>query len=225
MRFAFEELEAADLVRGAIYEQGYDGTIAGEPISRLTYAGNAGGFRMLGGKTVPGATLVVLYSTGTVGEWPDEQQHASGRFVYFGDNRDADRSPSDALEAVHPGGNRLLRQTFDALRRPDRPSIPPFLIFRKVEEQKRDVEFVGLAAPGAPGTTEEEELVAFWRRNDQGRRFINYRAVFTLLDVDRVGRSWLRRIRDQRKWLEGCPSAWSRFVDSNEYVTVLHGSS
>ena len=44
------------------------------------------------------------------------------------------------------------------------------------------VRFCGLAAPGGPALTSSDDLVAIWKSSD-GRRFQNYKASFTVLDV------------------------------------------
>jgi hypothetical protein len=47
--------------------------------------------------------------------------------------------------------------------------------------------FRGLLAPGGPGLSFDDELQAIWRSTG-GRRFQNYRARFTVLDVPRIER-------------------------------------
>lgn len=221
-RVAFDALGTADLVVGRVYEGGSSGNRGDDPITKLVYVGNTGGIRARGGKSVPGATLVALYTTEDVEDWPDEFDPYTARLVYFGDNDRADVSVEQALEQTGPGGNRLLGQTFEALHDGRRDQIPPFVVFRRLQPAEgRAVEFVGLAAPGGAGLTEHEDLVAVWTTNAEGRRFLNYRATFTVLDAPHLTRSWLERIRDERVWLGGeCPDAWKRFVERGEYVPL-----
>jgi len=213
VKIEYRDLPQADLCVGAVYLQGADGHLKGEPIHALMGFPNMGGFRPLGGWTVPAARAVALFSTGDQQEWPDHRDLADGTFTYYGDNRDPGRSVEDALEKKAKG-NRLLRSTFDALHAGDRRSVPPFFVFEQDRPGDRSVRFLGLAAPGADHLGEEADLVATWTTVPDGRRFVNYRAVFTLLDVDVVSRTWLDRVTTGGDRLVGCPDPWRRFVET-----------
>ena len=67
--------------------------------------------------------------------------------------------------------------------------------------------FRGLAVPGAQDLSPTEDLVAIWKTRN-GRRFQNYVATFTILDVARVPRSWLEDIRERSDSLSAGPSEW-----------------
>jgi hypothetical protein len=92
----------------------------------------------------------------------------------------------------------------------ERRRIPPFFIFTK-RGRGRDVAFRGLAVPGAPGITSNEDLVAVWRTGANGQRFQNYRSLFSILDVPVVSRAWIRDLLEGVRNGSNAPDAWSRW--------------
>jgi hypothetical protein len=204
----FSELADADLVVNQLYESGSTKTLADEPISKLMPVGNMGGFRIA---KRPGAAmphLVVLFSTGEEIEWPDEIDWQSGRFTYWGDNREG----SQDIDKTKPGGNRLLASTFRLLHSNPRhrDQIPPFFLFEK-GVKNRDVIFRGLLVPGAIELEEGEDLVAVWRSRGKDV-FQNYRATFTILDAARIDRRWIKAISSGDFSTEYAPTEWKQWV-------------
>jgi hypothetical protein len=210
---SFEDLPTADLVVDAVYEGGVAGTAADDVLAKLLPgAGNQGGFREVRagrGKTA----FVALYTSGASVDWPDTLEPETGRFTYFGDNR----TPGRQLHDTQRRGNQLLRRAFDDLHGspPDRSSVPPFFVFERVGTG-RARRFLGLAVPGAPDLTANDDLVAIWRTT-QGLRFQNYRAVFTILDVPRVERDWLDALRAGGPARDVAPRAFRDWVDLGRY--------
>ena len=215
----FDVLGQADLVPGWLYEcdRGNTRMTSGaDPLPRLLGAiGNQGGFRKRNG--IAGKPVVVaLTSSESHPDWPDSWDPATGRYLYFGDNR----TPGRDLHDTPRGGNVVLRDIFSASHGApwNRKSIPIVLVFRK-GNFGRDQEFVGLAVPGADGVSEEDELVAVWRTGDAGR-FQNYRAIFTILDTGRISGAWVRRTALERNVdLDGSdvPTALTDWIDSRVY--------
>jgi len=210
MRVQFENLSKADLYVDAVYEGGNAGHIGDDPISKLLGCGNQGGFRY-SGSTKSAIKFCVLYSSLREPDWPDRLDLESGRFIYYGDNR----TPGDDLHK--PIGNRILRQVFDDLHSGRRDKIPPFFIFTK-GARGRDVIFRGLAVPGALSV--REDLLAVWRSKD-GKRFQNYRAVFTILDVPHVRRAWIQDLQNGHVYTDNAPDAWKEWVDREEYQALF----
>lgn len=207
--FRFDELSTADLVVDAVYEGGSLGHSGDDPIHRLLRVGIGGGFRYLGSQAVQGHVYFCsLYSTLADPDWPDALHLETGRFTYFGDNR----RPGRALDDTKRKGNRLLARVFAELHAKQRADIPPFLIFTRAGSG-RDVIFRGLAAPGAPNLTEADDLAAIWRTTD-GRRFQNYRAIFTILDVPVVPRAWIEARCAKGDWE---PRPWLEWKRSGRY--------
>ncbi len=157
--------------------------------------------------------VAVLYSSGREPDWPDELDVQTGRFTYYGDNR----RPGDDLHNTPRGGNLLLRNTFEAASGTanDRDKIPPFLLFQKAG-QGRDVRFRGLLAPGAEGLSPDDELVALWR-STRGKRFQNYRAVFTVLDTASVTKEWIRELSTGLTTGPHAPVEWLTWVKGRQY--------
>jgi hypothetical protein len=103
----FEDLAATDLVVDRHYLGGSQRSMADDPIARLLPVGTLGGFRYKGSRHAP--RLVVLYTSGTEADWPDELDLTTGTFTYYGDNR----HPGKELHDSPRGGNIILRHTFD----------------------------------------------------------------------------------------------------------------
>lgn len=211
----YSDLPIADLIVDREYLGGSKGSMADDPIARLLPVGTLGGFRYKGSRHKP--QLVVLYTSGAEADWPDMLDLTTGTFTYYGDNR----HPGKDLHDSPRGGNIILRRTFD-LAHDDaktRTSVPPYLLFSKAGPG-RDVVFRGLLAPGAPDLTADEDLVAIWRSR-QGKRFQNYRAKFTVLDVGRVPRSWLTDVLAGDPLSANCPTPWRRWVTGRHYHALI----
>lgn len=182
------DFESADLIPGAVYEAPTRSVGKGnEVLSRLLPGiSNSGGFRPRAGDGDP--QIVVLYSTGAEGEWPDSWDQVGKSFTYYGDNR----KPGNDLHSTPRGGNRLLRKWFDALDAGARETLPLILGFRKAEGAgANDVEFIGVLVPGANNQSEQEPLVVE-QRQDPGGDFANYKAHFTVLDTGPLDGEFVR---------------------------------
>jgi hypothetical protein len=211
----FEELAEADLVVDATYRGGTLGHSGDDPLGRLIPgAGNQGGFRAV--RSDGHVAMVVLYSSGENPDWPDLLDVFTGTLTYYGDNR----NPGQELHHTTRRGNELLRRVFADIHAtpPRRDKGPPFLFFTR-GARGRDVVFRGLAVPGAEGFPQTVDLVAVWKTKDD-QRFQNYRATFTVLDVQTVSRSWITALRDQPGSLENSPAAWSAWVKQGRYIAL-----
>jgi hypothetical protein len=94
--------------------------------------------------------------------------------------------------------------------------VSPFFVFSKAGHS-RDVRFEGLAAPGAPGVPEAQDLVAIWKTTGT-ERFQNYRAIFTILDAPSISRSWINEVVAGRGSLAtGAADAWTDWVVAGNY--------
>jgi len=205
--FPFAGLASADLVVDAVYESGTAGHVGDDPLGRLLPCGNQGGFRYKVNQDKE-PLFVVLYSDLADPDWPDFLDVELGRFTYWGDNKRA----GQRIASTQRGGNLILQTMFDRLHGSveERRRIPPFFVFTK-GAKGRDVVFRGLAVPGAPGVTANEDLVAVWRSGDTGQRFQNYRALFSILDVPIVTRAWLDDLFRGVRNGSNAPESWSRW--------------
>ena len=170
----------------------------------------AGGFRKKLREDHSGKyAYIILYTSMEELEWPDYLETETGIFRYYGDNREPGRLITDTKKK----GNRILEDTFAALNGGNMSDIPPFFVFKKASKG-RDVQFLGLAAPGNPKISPDKDLVAFWRTMD-GNRFQNYEAYFTILDTEDapISRKWINSlIKDHDNNLDYAPEAWRRFM-------------
>ena len=213
-----DRLETSNLIVDAIYEGSHDGQLSGEPLSKLLRGiGNLGGFRAAGrGKD---KRFVVLYTSGEDKDWPDRIDLNTGQFVYYGDNK----TPGHELHDTQRGGNLILRRVFELLHSspPKRGFVPPFFVFAKFPTVNcsRSVQFKGLAAPGHPGLSATEDLVAVWKTTNN-QRFQNYRSIFTILDVPVVDRSWLNDLATGEGSTENMPSELSDWIDTGRYKAL-----
>lgn len=200
-----EDLETADLIIDAVY-RGYRTEKGGitDPLTKLLRVSRQGGFRYRGTYSRP--TLLVLTSNLTEPDWPDELDPTTGRFVYYGDNR----QPGSLLHDTPRFGNQLLRNVFDLTHSGRRSEVPPILIFTS-ESPGRSFRFRGLAVPGHPSMPSTEDLVAVWKTSGS-ERFQNYRAVFTILDAAVIKREWIQCLDDGIGNAPLAPTAWSAWV-------------
>lgn len=215
-RYEFAQLASADLVIDATYESDRAvKNVASEPLAKLTGTGNQGGFRFCGPNAAP--KLVMLYSTLAEPNWPDELDEENGVFVYYGDNRKPGFELHD--RKAGRGGNQILRQAFELTHRgPDaRAAVPPFLVFAR--GVGRDAVFRGLAVPGAAHLDPSSDLVAVWKSVD-GQRFQNYRAVFTILRLDVVPRTWLTELQQGVRLGPSCPLVWRQWVANGKAAAL-----
>ena len=185
-----------------------DGKYA-DPLNRLVNVANQGGFRYRGTKDNP--TLIVLTSNFSEPDWPDELDSATGRFVYYGDNRE----PGRELHDTGRFGNHLLRVLFDHLHLDRRHLCPPVLVFSALRT-KRSFAFRGLAVPGFPGVPPTQDLVSIWK-SAKGERFQNYRATFTILEEEAIKKRWIDEAKEGLPSVENGPSSWKEWVERGKY--------
>ncbi len=218
----FEHLADTDLIVDQVYAGGQNGTMADDPLARLLPVGNQGGFRYAGSPADGTVRLGALYTTGGEPDWPDSLDLQTGLFTYYGDNRE----PGKELHDTRRRGNVLLRDLFEwSHASPQaRRRVPPLLLFAKAGPNRR-IRFRGLLVPGGPGLSSDDELQAIWRTT-LGRRFQNYRARFTVLDVSRVERKWINDVLDGRA-LESphVPAAWAAWSKGRKYLPLLAPST
>lgn len=188
--------------------------------------GAGGGFRIKGPHISP--NLIVLYTTGEVSYWQDEIDKQTGVFLYYGDNK---TSGCD-LHSTKLGGNEALKNIFQWASCYDfktRKLITPIFVFEKTEGWNR--RFLGLAVPGLRGRPEKEWLTAVWGCDEQGNRFQNYRALFTILDtglsedgfgVDGVNLGWINDILKGKSYeSKYAPYAWKKYIASKDAFKPL----
>ena len=211
MEFTHNDLNQAELIVDAIYKGGNSGHFADEPIHHIfPKCGVNGGFRKV--KRNDGSdklAYVILYTTMSELEWPDYLDEETGILRYYGDNR----KPGRGITDTKLKGNKLLEQVFASLNNDSFADIPPFFIFKKVGDG-RDVQFLGLAAPGNPRISPDRDLIAFWRSMN-AKRFQNYEAYFTILNTGKkpISRTWINAlINNNKDNIKFAPKAWVNFI-------------
>jgi len=216
-QISFDELERADLIVDSIYKGGTFGDVRDDPLSKLMGCGNQGGFRIVGNSRTSEYKLAVLYSSLDDPDWPDSLDLETGLFIYYGDNK----RPGHELHDTPRRGNNLLRFCFKAIHSspPQRDRVPPFFVFTK-GLKGRDVVFRGLAAPGSRMVRPTEDLVAIWKSTG-GKRFQNYQAYFTILNVPVISRAWIIDLQDGNPLTENCPETWRSWVETGTYEALL----
>lgn len=200
--FPFDQLSDAPLIVDASYVGGRAGNAGDDPFPKLLGVSNQGGFRYRG--SLNALQLVVLTSSLTDPEWPDRLDQDTGVFTYYGDNK----KPGRDLHDTPRYGNSLLSRVFALAHGTveERLRVPPIFVFGNAGDW-RDAIFLGLAVPGTADLHGSEDLVAIWK-SIRGRRFQNYRARFTVLDVPVVPRNWLQDIKSGIADSPNAPAAW-----------------
>jgi hypothetical protein len=204
--FPFNSLTTADLLVDAAYLGGRSANAGDDPLPKLLGVSNMGGFRYRG--TLGQLNLLVLTSSLSDPDWPDGLDQETGVFTYYGDNK----LPGRALHSTPRKGNDLLARMFDLSHEgpAGRRQVPPTLVFANLGNW-RDVAFIGLAVPGTGDLRLSEDLVAIWK-SAGGKRFQNYRAKFTILDVPVVSRAWIDDLGGGNAFTSNAPAAWVRWV-------------
>ena len=212
MKIEFADLEKADLIVDCIYKGGTAPNMSAEPFHKLIPGcENSGGIRKKLREDGSGNyAYIVLYTSMEELEWPDYLEEETGIFRYYGDNREPGRLLTDTKKK----GNLILEKTFALLNEGRHlDDIPPFFVFKKTGIG-RDVQFLGLAAPGNPQISPDKDLVAFWRTVKENR-FQNYEAYFTILNTGDVpiSKEWiLKLIYDHENSLDYAPEVWRKFI-------------
>lgn len=212
MEVQFEDLDKADLLIDCIYKGGSAPNMSAEPFHKLIPGcENSGGFRKKLREDGSGKyAYIVLYTSMEELEWPDYLEEETGIFRYYGDNRE----PGKELTDTKKKGNKILEMVFELLNEGTHlEDMPPFFIFKKTGNG-RDINFLGLAAPGNPQISPDKDLVAFWR-TVKGKRFQNYEAYFTILDTgtNAIPRKWIESlIYDHGNNLTYAPDVWKKFI-------------
>jgi hypothetical protein len=213
--FSIDQIAGADLVVDAVYQGARRGGAGDDPLPRLVGVSTGGGFRYRG--SIEQLELVALTSSKRDPDWPDSLDRETGIYTYYGDNK----VPGRELHDTPRFGNALLQRIFEDAHSGSegRRKVPPILVFASAG-QRRDIVFLGLAAPGVAGQRPSEDLVAVWRTRDDSR-FQNYRARFTILHTDSVSRSWIASIIEGHPDTSLAPPVWSTWVDTGRITPLL----
>jgi hypothetical protein len=216
----YDQLKTTDLYVDAHYMGRRNGNAGDDPLPALLSVDSQGGFRKRG-KVQGQLTMLVLTSSMDDPDWPDALDRERGVFTYYGDNK----KPGRELHDTGRQGNAILRKIFAAARSGSavRAETPPIFLFASTGVW-RDVQFLGLAVPGASDLDASEELVAIWRVAN-GNRFQNYRAKFTVLDAPRVSRAWIDSIVSGQRDDDLAPDAWRRWISSGRRTPLLASRS
>ena len=211
-KFEFSELAKADLNIDAIYKGGSKGNQSDDIFNRLLGLENSGGFRALKSRTEP--IMLALVSSTEEPEWPDFLDIETGIFTYYGDNR----TPGHSLLDTSKKGNKCLENLFNWTHAggDKRKKIPPIFIFIKEGKKGRDYRFKGLAVPGNPIFSQTEDLVSVWKSKN-GQRFQNYKAIFSVLSLEKISREWITDIQKGNTLSKNCPDVWKKWIDTGNY--------
>jgi len=96
--------------------------------------------------------------------------------------------------------------------------IPPYFVFQK-GGIGRDVIFRGLAVPGAEGLDSNSDLVAIWKSKNS-LRFQNYKAVFTILNMEKISREWITDLQNKLRFTSNAPKTWIDWVENGHYNSL-----
>ena len=64
--------------------------------------------------------------------------------------------------------------------------------------------------------SQTEDLVSVWKSKN-GQRFQNYKAIFSVLSVDKISREWITDIQKGNTFSKNCPDVWKKWIDTGNY--------
>jgi len=214
----FKQLEGVHLTAGAVYEGGNSGNISDDPLAILLKGGNSGAYRYCG--SVENLNYLILSISTDSRQWPGTIDPGSGTVTCYGDNR----HPGHGIHDTPKHGNLILRKLFNSLhsRTDPRRHVPPIFLFSKHPNKAspRSIRFLGLCAPGSPGLEPPNDLTRK-QKQLESRRFSNYRATFTLLDIPVVKRAWIQDLEAGIKDSPHRPIVWAMWQKSGLYRPLL----
>ena len=108
----------------------------------------------------------------------------------------------------------------------DRKKIPPFFLFQK--DENANVKFSGLLVPGYKNINEKEWLTALWAKRNEGGRFQNYKAMFTVLDTESGSDANPNNATIDLEWINDlikgdgyeskhAPKVWKNWIEKGTY--------
>ena len=100
--------------------------------------------------------------------------------------------------------NQFLRNIYDRLSKnnfEDRKKITPIFLFESKKEYK-GVQFKGLIVHGNSNYDDKDILTAVWASKENGDRFQNYKAIFTLLDTKEESSNEPNKSSIDLRWLD-----------------------
>ena len=228
-RISFDELKNADLIIDAIYESNGATNSSGDVLCKLMSVGSLSGFRKVGVRKQKRIAYYVLESTNRHLDWIDYVDLENGIVQYYGDNRE----PGKELHDTPQGGNNALKEVFEKLQRGNRSEIPPFFYFineektegnspNGIKENKngRNRCFIGLLVPGSDNIKHEDYLTAIWRTKNK-KRYQNYKAVFTILDISKIDRRWINDLLNgDGITSKYAPQEWINWITKGKYTPL-----
>ena len=200
--------------------------LGGEVLSKLLPVGNQGGFRFIGSAASP--LFIALFTSGEDVYWRDDFNSALGIFLYYGDQK----QPGKGLTQTKFKGNLILEHIFEWASSEDnsiRKKIPPIFVFKKV--RGRDIQFLGLAVPGIAGKPQKDWLTAVWGATSDGKRFLNYKSYFTILDTKNgceaekneagINLAWITDIEQNNSvGSHYAPKAWLHYIEKRTFHSL-----
>lgn len=198
-----------------------------EVLPKLMGVGNRKGFRYRRNNNDNEVKYVVLVSSNNDIYWQDEIDEEFGLCKYYGDNKIAGK------ELHETDGNKILRQVYNYAVSSDkelRKKIPPFFLFYK--DKIGGVQYKGLLAPGFDTMPSKDWLKALWSKRDEGGRFQNYEAIFTILDTSAGSEFRPGEAAIDLRWLDDlmngkgydsiyAPFAWKTWIEKGKYTPLI----
>ena len=192
-------------------------------LSKLMNIKNSGGIRYKGNINLKEYKYIVLYTTNQDENWQDNIDAATGVLTYHGDNKTAGQDIHETK--IH--GNKILHDIFTFAKNGERKKVPPIFMFEKYG--KSDVKFRGLCVPGLVNESKDAWLSAIWANDKDGRKYQNYIAKFTILDlgwlvdnesVQSINCNWLSDLNNEDKELtfqsKYTPVVWREWIETGK---------
>ncbi|QFY76105.1 hypothetical protein CEQ83_26555 (plasmid) [Priestia megaterium] len=144
-------------------------------------------------------------------EWPNTYDKSTDTFIYYGDNREPENNYLNTKQKGNAWLKNIFEKAYGTLE--TRKTIPTMFVFESTGIGL-NVEFLGVAVPGAEGKTINQSLKLETHGESQNQ-FQNYKAQLTVIDIEPEGisRDWLAQLKDiNGDTLKYAPKEWVSFI-------------
>ncbi|PER24599.1 hypothetical protein CN490_22590 [Bacillus cereus] len=222
MEITFENLATCDLIPGYIYKAGNTKNYFKDEVishifvfENLKGIGNQSGIRRTMIQNNPAykneEAFTVLIDSKKDLDWPNSFDSKSSVLTYYGDNKDPEKEYLDTKQKGNLAFEKYFKRTYC-----DTHSvyIAPFFYFERINGS--DMRYIGLAIPFVENKTLDNVLDLKEFTLNDGRKYENYVAKFTILTDVIIKREWLYDLKTGKNNSNYIPTEWHNFLSTKK---------